>query len=182
MLLSLTLRHMFRSKELITLINRFGHSESHSFSLELETALASAIQQSSSVLTSNIVRNPVGTSVFHSEFDNFDQYVNELSGGGSIHTAHGIMLQEIPEDTADQAPILPPVLRQKQRSWNQPELPEFDEVYVSHRQSPRMDIKCQEMPGSRTAIEKAQIRDITWILLRKFNAIEQHIPGWAGFI
>ena len=92
------------------------------------------------------------------------------------------MLQEIPDDTADQPPILPPVPKQKQRSWKQPELPELEEVYVSHRQSPRTDIRRHETPGSRFAIEKAQLRDVTWILLRKFNAVEQHIPGWAGFV
>ena len=35
-LLCMTLRHMFRSAELITLISRLGHSENYSYSLELE--------------------------------------------------------------------------------------------------------------------------------------------------
>ena len=173
---------MFRSKELTTLINRFGHSESHSFSLELETAIATATQESSSILTNNIIRNPTGTSVFHSEFDNFDQYVNDLSGSGSIHTAHGIMLQETTDDTAGQVLTLPAVPRQKQRSWIQSDSPEFDEVYVTQRQSPVMEIKRLEIPGSKVAMENAQIRDVTWILLRNFNAVEQHISGWAGFV
>ncbi len=89
-LLCMTLRHMFRSKELLTLMNKFGHSESYSFSLELETALAKAVQESESFLPPNIVHTPKGPSVFHSEFDNFDAIVNELYGAGSIHTAHGI--------------------------------------------------------------------------------------------
>ena len=89
-----TLRHMFRSKELITLINRFGHCESYSFSLELETAVANAVQASTSLLPKSIVCKPQGKSLFHSEFDNFDKLVNDLYGSGSVHTAHGIMLQE----------------------------------------------------------------------------------------
>lgn len=90
-LLSMALRHLFRSKELTTLINRFGHCENYLFSLELETALADAVDQSSALLTNQIVLNPQGRTVFHSEFDNFDKN----TASGSVHTAHGIMLQEV---------------------------------------------------------------------------------------
>ena len=38
-----TLRHLFRSAKLSTLINKLGHAESYSFSLELETTLATAL-------------------------------------------------------------------------------------------------------------------------------------------
>ena len=102
-------RHLFRSKELVTLLNRLGHCENYSFSLELETAIATAVRLNSSILTDKIIRNPVGPSVFHSEFDNYDQLVNDLSGKGSIHTAHGIMLQEVDatvNKTSHEAPII----------------------------------------------------------------------------
>ena len=46
---------------------------------------------SSSVLPPVIVRNPAKPSLFHSDWDNFDQN----TAGGSIHTCHGIMLQEV---------------------------------------------------------------------------------------
>ena len=39
----MTLRHMFRSAELITLISRMGHSENYLYSLEFETALATTM-------------------------------------------------------------------------------------------------------------------------------------------
>ena len=94
-LVSMTLLHFFRSSPLNTLMNRLGHAESYTLTLELETALATAIDQASSILSTQIVRNPAVPSVFHSDFDNFDQFINEQSGGGSIHTAHGIMLQEL---------------------------------------------------------------------------------------
>ena len=94
-LLCMTLRHMFRSVELITLISRLGHSENYSYSLELETALATMVQQSSNMLTSQIIRNPAGNSLFHSDFDNFDKF----TATGSVHTAHGIMLQEVEPTT-----------------------------------------------------------------------------------
>jgi hypothetical protein len=95
-LISVTLRHLFRSAMLTTLFNRLGHCESYSFSLEHETALANALQSSVGVLPPTIIRNPSLPSVFHSDFDNFDQN----TAGGSVHTSHGIMLQEVGSLTA----------------------------------------------------------------------------------
>jgi hypothetical protein len=67
----------------------------YDFSLELETSLADAVQLSSSQLSSQIIRHPLPPSVFHYEFDNSDKFINDVTGRGSVHTAHGIMLQEV---------------------------------------------------------------------------------------
>ena len=91
----MTLRHLFRSDRLITLINRMSHSENNSFSLEFETAIAQAVEETSSLLSTSIIRSPQAPAVFHSEFDNFDQLLNDLTGMDSIYTAHGIMPQDI---------------------------------------------------------------------------------------
>ena len=84
-------------------MNKLGHSESYPFSLELETALAEALEKAHTILTLQIIRSPHCPSFFHSDFDNFDLFVNDLSGAGLIHTSHGIMLQNIPcESTVDE--------------------------------------------------------------------------------
>ena len=88
-------RHLCRSAEIITLMNKLGHSTNYSFVLEFETAIAKRIHQSSTLLSPLIIRNPCYQSLFHSDFDNFDKFVNELTGSGSVHKAHGIMLQEL---------------------------------------------------------------------------------------
>ena len=46
----------------------------------LETAIAQAVKETSSFLSTQIVRDPDAPSVFHSEFDNFDQLLNNLTG------------------------------------------------------------------------------------------------------
>ena len=115
-LLCMALRHLYRSEKLVTLLNRLGHSESYSFALEPETALAEATIQSSSQLSNKIIRSPSGPSLFHSEFDNFNSLINSLTGKGSIHTAHGIMLQEVEDDSAGICPKMPSQPRSKQRS------------------------------------------------------------------
>ena len=52
-LLCMTLRHMFRSKKLmIAILNELGHCENYDFSLEMETAEATVLEQQSSLLTS----------------------------------------------------------------------------------------------------------------------------------
>ena len=76
-------------------MNKLGHSTNYSFVLEFENATAKRIHQSSTLLSPLIIRNPSCQSLFHSDFYNFDKFVNELTGSGSVHTAHGIMLQEL---------------------------------------------------------------------------------------
>ena len=115
-LICITMRHLFRSAELITLLNRFGHCENYSFSLELETAIANALQQTSTLLSTQITRNPVAPIVFHSEFDNFDKLLNNLTEMWSIHTAHGIMMQDVEctlRDCDGTHPEIPSVARTK---------------------------------------------------------------------
>ena len=89
--LGMARRHMFRSAKLIVILNSLGHCENYSFLLELETALAVAVDSTSSLLPLNIVRNPSCPFVFHSDFDGF---VNELCGAGSVYRSHGVMLQD----------------------------------------------------------------------------------------
>ena len=90
-LLCMTLQHLFRSAELTNLIKKFNPSENYSFSLELESALAKVLQESSKIPPHHIIKNPSLPSVFHSDLDNFDQN----TASGSVHTSHRIMLQEV---------------------------------------------------------------------------------------
>ena len=130
-LLCMTLRRMFRSKQLLTLLNRFGHSENYTFWLELETAIANSVQLSSTVLSVEIVCNPEVNYIFHSEFDNFNKLVNELYGAGMVNFAHGIMLQDLDSDKVShvQAVTVP---RSKQRTFCYDADTNLPECYVTH--------------------------------------------------
>ena len=75
------------------MLNRLGHSETYRFILEHETAIAKALQESPNLLSVPIVVSPDAPSVFHSEFDHFNRFLNTLDGQGSVHAAHGITLQ-----------------------------------------------------------------------------------------
>ena len=177
-LLCMTLRHMFRSKELLTLLNKFGHCESYSYSLELETAIVKAVQDSASVLPPSIVRKPKGPSVFHSESDNFDAIVNELYGPGSIHTAHGIMLQEVEsdEEAAGETTSVP---RTKQRSLDKVSHDSLAECYMNVRKSSNMVVQEERNPEGVQAVERSSVKNVLWIFLRETNV---KMPGWGGWI
>jgi len=97
-ILGMSLRHLFRSADLVKLMNRLGHCENYSFLLDIETAIAMAVHNASSLIPVGIVRNPTCLSIFHYDFDNFEEFVNYLSGAGSVHRSHGIMLQELITD------------------------------------------------------------------------------------
>lgn len=183
-LVCMTLRHLFRSAQLSTLMNRLGHAESYSFSLELETALAEALHEASSLLTPEIIRNPT-SGVFHSDFDNFDQFVNDLSGSGSVHTAHGIMLQDVPPGASVETndPVLPSAPKTKARSLKPASLgsDSLPPCYVSQRDSPTMKITHLTIPEG--VLSSSDEMNRTWCIVRRLSSMEgQLIPGWGGFV
>ena len=57
-LVCITVRHLFRSRELTTMLNRIGHSETYRFALKLETAIAKVLHWASNLLPPQIVVNP----------------------------------------------------------------------------------------------------------------------------
>ena len=176
-LLCMTLRHMFRSKELLILLNKFGHCQGYSYSLELETAIAKAVQESASLLPASIIRHPVSQSVFHSEFDNFE-IVNELYGAGSVHTAHGIMLQDIVgEEMVDIESATVP--RTRERSLK--ELPDSNlpECYMTIRCGPNMATGKDRHEDGLQAFNVSKWKNIMWVSLRD---TERRVPGWGGFV
>ena len=162
-------------------MNRLGHCLNYPFSIELETDIAEEAEKSSSLLTNQIYREPDHSkSLFHSDFDNYDQLLNNLTGSGSIHTAHGIMMQEVGGDLG----ILPEPAtfpRTGKRSLDiiQPELPE---VYVTARKSPVLTISQHVLPGSPDALLKSIKHQLLWVLARKKYSVPQAIPSWSGFV
>ena len=85
-LLCVSLRHLFRSAQLVTILNRLGHCENTSFYSELEHAMLATIEETSSLLTDEVVRGP-GNLVFHSEWDNFQQSHSGVHGDPMICTS-----------------------------------------------------------------------------------------------
>ena len=154
------------------------------YALELETAIADATDASSDLLSTKIMRNPKEPSVFHSDFDNFDNFVNRMEGAGSVHTAHGIMLQDHNDDevAATRPYELPQVPKTKKRSYvaREEELPP---CYMTKRKGPDIKIKTQTVAGSHIARERANKINSLWVLAMSISSGSgQEVPGWNGFI
>ena len=182
----MTLRHYFRSAKLSILMNKLGHSESYSYSLELETALAEA----HTILTLQIIRNPHCPSFFYSDFDNCDQFVNDLSGAGSIHTCHGIMLQNIPSEpttdennTDSQTESLLSLPRTGARSLKSLTNDTLSPCYMNKRDSPKMTISYLTLVGYEDALSNSMLKYLLWCICRLHSStVSQQVPGWSGFI
>ena len=92
-LICVTLRYLYRSKQLTTILNRLCHCESYSSGLELETAMAEAIDKADISLTPQIVTGK-DNLVFHSEWDNLNKILTNVTGPNVVNSATGIMLQK----------------------------------------------------------------------------------------
>ena len=93
-LLCTTVRHLYRSKQLTTILSRLGHCETYDFGLEIETALAKALDEVSTTLTPQIVTGE-GNEVFHLEWDNLNKITTNIHGSNVVNSTGGIMIQEL---------------------------------------------------------------------------------------
>ena len=141
-----------------------------------------AVENSSALITNRIVTSPSGPSVFHSEFDNFDQFVNNLSGKGSVHTAHGIMMQECSSENDKMSNYLSEVPRDGSRSFTLKEDSDLEKCFVTHRNSPRLNIVRVSLPGTVEASKFALHKDVIWLISRMLRADMQTVPNWSGFV
>ena len=77
-----------------TILNRLGQCESYDVGLELETALAKAIGEVSTKLTSQIILGD-RNEVYHMEWDNLNVLTTSIHGSNVVNSTGGIMIQEI---------------------------------------------------------------------------------------
>ena len=180
-ILCMALRHWFRSAEITTLLNRLGHSETYSFSMELEISIALAVETTSTLLSPQIVRNPNVPIIFHSDFNNFDQLLNDLCGMTSVHTSHGIMLQDFScpadQEVEGDMPSIPVVHKSGIRSLKLEAQEVLPDCYLTHRRSPSYEVEKTEMSGTEGLFELECKKDLLWVMARYLSSyLEQELP------
>lgn len=155
--------------------------------MELETAIATALEQQASLLyiTTDI---SVGdkNKVFHSGWDNFDALLTGLHGRPSIHMSAGIMLQEKSDDIhmtdeASTSQMRVPRTGEKSFKSHSASLPPFN---VSAKRGPSMTLIETEHPNSNiVAREDAKAKYLIWLISRMIGGREKQVmPGFGGFI
>ena len=80
---------------LTTILYRLGHSKTYNYSLELETAMAKALDECSTHLTPQIITGEQNI-VIHSEWENLNKITN-IHGSNMVNSAGGIMKQKVEE-------------------------------------------------------------------------------------
>ena len=127
-------------------------------------------------------------SVFHSDFDNFDQFVNDLSGAGSMHTANGIMLQDFeeidsPSKAGGDVPVIPRTERTKERCLDFGFVSDLPDYYVTKRKGPSFIIVRWTDPEWKRSVLMSSGPNMVWLLIRLMSSrTEQEVPGWEGFL
>ena len=90
--ISLTVKKLTGSKEMITLLNRYGHGTSYDQVLQIETRLAE--EQLETEVNGVIVPRIIQPNVFSTFcWDNIDILEETLSSQGTTHCTNGIVVQ-----------------------------------------------------------------------------------------
>lgn len=97
-LLGLSMKSLTSSKKVLNILNKYGHSISYTVAEELETELTYSAYERNNIIPPGITpRNDLFTSV---AFDNYDRFVETLSGKDTLHDTVGIIYQFLPKPTA----------------------------------------------------------------------------------
>ena len=151
----LTICQLYRSKQLTQILNRMGHCECYQYGLEVETALAEALDNTSTHLTAHFV---IGDSnlVFHSEWENLRKATTNLTGSNVVNSAAGVMLQEVTNG------LQPPGART---------LPEYER-----------DIKNKKTSYKVSVLEKLHQSQYTTVLDQSFPRMPLSFLHWETFL
>ncbi|KAK3084587.1 hypothetical protein FSP39_015968 [Pinctada imbricata] len=178
-LLCVTFRHLFRSKQLLAILNRLGHCENATFASELEVAISEAVEAASSLLTSKIAKGPCN-ALFHSEWDNFNQMLSGIHGSPMCNIAGGIMLQETKEVEHGSIEDSIGIPQSDTYSVTSTALPD----YFVRKRGPAMNISEQNEPAQNAATAVESMRKyLTWAICRQISSKgKQIVPAYAGFV
>ena len=161
LLLGMTVRHITGSAKLVKILNRFGHSTSHSKLLELETAMCDSVTECKSNLPAAATKE---AKVTHFCWDNFDLLEETPSGTGTTHSTHGIIIQE-----TDNQPLTVnephEVEKTKKRSSSYVPV-QLQPCFASSKATPTVDVleTYLKYPNDRHEVKKSFL----WTFCRQF--------------
>ena len=182
-LVCVTVRHLFRSKQLNLILNRLGHSESYEFGLELETAQAKALDEASTHLTPQIVTGE-GNSVFHCEWDNLNKTTTNVHGSSIVNSAGGIMLQEVkPGFETSKTRTLPTIDKSHKRSLKMDTPETLPPLHFTRVGPPFSQGTIYTPPAEIVMVHVTEMRKyFVWLFSRYIGSSgKQPVPGLGGF-
>jgi len=182
-LLCVTVRHLFRSRQLTMILHRLGHSESYDFGLELETALAQVLDEVSTYQTPQIVTGE-GNLVFHCEWDNLNKTTTNVHGSNIVNSAGGIMVQEVkPGFESNKVRMLPIIDKSQQRSLKVDTPKTLPPLHFT-RVGPKFpDGSSFIPPAENDVVYATKMQEYyIWLFSRYIGSSgKQPVPGLGGF-
>ena len=181
--LAMTVRHMTGSAKLISILNDFGHSTSHSVVLEHDTALSQKQIDMGPVNLPSYIRKNVSTTLV---WDNNDFGEETLTGKGTTHNTNGIVVQSslstdnIAEVASSDSPII--YKKSKKRSLDPPptDLVPYHGTIKKRPDAFGKDTLVHEvLEGQVIAVQL----DMAYLLCRTIQAESNQTmpPSWTGF-
>ena len=171
---------MTGSANVLTLLNRYGHCSSYSFVLECETALCnSSVIRDEIYFPKGIVKGHEDV-VTHFCWDNWDQLEETVSGAGTTHSTHDIIIQDYVEDSSPATEIIP---QPHTKSKSVDIVPKPNPVYYAKEKvEPTLTVSLIETTKLQSS--KASARsDTLWIVCRfQCQHEPQTLPGWSGWV
>ena len=183
-LLCVTVRHLFQSKQLTTILHRLGHSESYDLGLEMETVIAQAQDQVSTFLTPEIVTGD-GNVVFHCEWDNLNKTITNVHGSNIVNSAGGIMVQEVKPGWENPKDRTLPIIDKSHQRGLKVDTPESLPPLYFTRIGPKFPADSSfTHPVENDAVYTNSLQECyIWLFKRYIGSSGlQPVPGLGGFI
>ena len=188
-LLASTIRHLYRGKKLVTIINRLGHCESYNFIMELDNAMAMALEEVSSLVTPQIVTGE-NNELLHMEWDNLNKITTNIHGNNVVNHTGGIMIQEVKRDVDMNSPTqertLPLYKRADSRRVNTKVAEKIPPFQLYKRVGPTFPGNASyEHPDiNKTIYNKCLTELHIWFFARLLSSggEKQLIPAFGGFV
>lgn len=171
--------------QLTTILARLRHSETYNFCLELETALAKALDETSTYLTPQIITGE-GNAAFHSEWDNLNKITTNVHGSNVVNSTGGIMIQEVKgghQSVNERA--LPLYERSSKMRSLKITPPETQSELAFKRVGPKFHQDASFTPPAENQklYDASLLEYYIYLLCRRLSSEgKQQVPGFGGFI
>ena len=181
--LAIGLKSMSGSKQIVSLLNRFGHCASNEKVRRVDIGLESTITENSELLPEvikKVTTKSLGTGL---AWDNFDINLETLSGANSIHHTFGICYQEIQEDNILQHNSEAAASGSRKRRIkdifhiNESKVQDDVPSYVKKPRMNEFEFENIRVFPSESLVKAIDLDNIWEILINNFDGI----PLWTGW-
>jgi len=178
LLRGLSLHHLTGSAQIVTIVNRLGHCSTYAQILQLETAMENQVEYRDSVLPYNV--SMTGNIVANFCWDNFDLNEETVSGHGTTHSTHGIVIQEVNPVLAEA--VTETYLPRKKQTSEKYISTALPPCYSKKRGDPGLISTGSDLVTSIDALCHMSETELLWTVCRALHNKAFSVPIWSGWV